>query len=119
MGLDEEVEEIEEGEEPDYVEAEEENDADLEEEYEDDELGEDAEEEDLEEEYVDEDEENVDEDEDAEEDNEYDLGITKEGVKETTEDLNAIYKDGVAVAKELKDAFDDIKSALNFKDLFK
>ena len=51
------------------------------------------------------------------EDNPYDLGITKEGVAEATNDMNAIYKDGIAVAAELKDAFDDIKSAFDFSFL--
>ena len=51
------------------------------------------------------------------EDNHYDLGITKEGVAEATNDMNAIYKDGIAVAAELKDAFDDIKSAFDFSFL--
>ena len=59
--------------------------------------------------YVEEDEEEAEE-----EDNPYDLGITKEGVAEATNDMNAIYKDGIAVAAELKGAFDDIKSALDF-----
>ena len=66
--------------------------------------------------YVEDDEEDVDgagED----EDNPYDLGITKEGVAEATNDMNAIYKDGIAVAAELKDAFDDIKSAFDFSFL--
>lgn len=43
-----------------------------------------------------------------------DLGITREGVQEATDDMNAIMKDGVAVAAELKGAFDDIKGALDF-----
>lgn len=54
-----------------------------------------------------------------EEDNPYDLGITKEGVAEATSDMNAIYKDGIAVAAELKGAFDDIKSALDFTSFLK
>ena len=54
-----------------------------------------------------------------EEDNPYDLGITKEGVAEATNDMNAIYKDGIAVAAELKGAFDDIKSALDFTSFLK
>ena len=53
------------------------------------------------------------------EDNPYDLGITKEGVAEATNDMNAIYKDGIAVAAELKGAFDDIKSALDFTSFLK
>lgn len=56
---------------------------------------------------------------DEDEDNPYDLGITKEGVAEATQDVNAIYKDGVAIAAELKGAFDDIKSALDFSSLLK
>lgn len=60
-----------------------------------------------------------DDEEEAEEDNPYDLGITKEGVAEATSDMNAIYKDGIAVAAELKGAFDDIKSALDFTSFLK
>ena len=60
-----------------------------------------------------------DEEEAEEEDNPYDLGITKEGVAEATNDMNAIYKDGIAVAAELKGAFDDIKSALDFTSFLK
>ena len=59
------------------------------------------------------------EEEAEEEDNPYDLGITKEGVAEATNDMNAIYKDGIAVAAELKGAFDDIKSALDFTSFLK
>ncbi|MDR0514458.1 MAG: hypothetical protein LBG81_04780 [Coriobacteriaceae bacterium] len=59
------------------------------------------------------------EDEPAEEDDEYDLGITKETVSAATNDFNAIYKEGAAAAKELKDAFNDIKSAFNLGGLFK
>lgn len=51
--------------------------------------------------------------------NEFDLGITKEGVKEVTGDANAIYQDGVAIASELKDAFVDIKDAFDFSFLKK
>lgn len=56
----------------------------------------------------------VEDDDDDEEDNEFDLGITTEGVARATSDVNAIYRDGVAVANELKGAFDDIKSAFDF-----
>ncbi len=56
---------------------------------------------------------------DENEDNPYDLGITREGVAEATNDANAIYKDGIAVAAELKGAFDDIKSALDFSSILK
>lgn len=55
----------------------------------------------------------------AEADNEYDLGITREGVANATNDMNAIYKDGIAMAAEFKGAFDDIKSALDFSDILK
>lgn len=65
--------------------------------------------------YVEDDEDAADED----DDNEFDLGITKEGVAQATTDINAIYKDGVAVATELKGAFDDIKSAFDFKSVLK
>ena len=33
--------------------------------------------------------------------------------------MNAIYKDGIAVAAELKGAFDDIKSAFDFSSILK
>ena len=52
-------------------------------------------------------------------DGEYDLGITREGVANATNDMNAIYKDGIMVAAELKGAFDDIKGALDFGSLLK
>lgn len=45
---------------------------------------------------------------------EIDFGITKEGVAQATSDMNDIYRDGAAVAGELKAAFDDIKSAFDF-----
>lgn len=66
--------------------------------------------------YVEDEDEVFDDDDD---DDEFDLGITKEGVAAATSDMNAIYKDGVAVAAELKDAFDDIKGALDFSFLKK
>jgi hypothetical protein len=50
----------------------------------------------------------------ASDDEEFDLGITREGVAETTADLNAIYKDGVAIAGEFKEVFDDINESLSF-----
>lgn len=53
------------------------------------------------------------------EDDGYDLGITREGVANATSDMNAIYKDGIAMAAEFKGAFDDIKSALDFSDILK
>jgi hypothetical protein len=45
---------------------------------------------------------------------EFDLGITREGVAEATADLNIIYKEGSEVAKELKETFDDINESLSF-----
>lgn len=45
---------------------------------------------------------------------EFDLGISREGVAAATKDVNAIYKDGVAVAAELKETFDDIADSLSF-----
>lgn len=51
------------------------------------------------------------------EDGEYDLGITREGVKETTQDMNVLYHEGVETITELRDAFDDIKEGLNLDGL--
>ncbi len=65
--------------------------------------------------YVDEDEDDAT---DAGADDEYDLGITREGVAQATNDMNAIYREGVQTVAELKGAFDDIKSALDFGPLF-
>ncbi len=45
---------------------------------------------------------------------EYDLGITREGVAEATDNLNAIAKEGAATAKELKEAYDDIMDSVGF-----
>ena len=45
---------------------------------------------------------------------EFDLGISREGVAAATKDVNAIYKDGVAVASELKDTFDEIADSFSF-----
>ncbi len=43
-----------------------------------------------------------------------DLGITREGVAETTADLNAIAREGAETAKELKAAYDDIMDSFGF-----
>lgn len=43
--------------------------------------------------------------------------ISYKAVQGATDDMNAIFKDGVKVASEFKGAYDDIKEALNFKDL--
>lgn len=45
---------------------------------------------------------------------EYDLGITREGIAETTADLNALAKEGAETAKELKEAYDDIMDSFGF-----
>lgn len=70
--------------------------------------------------YVDMDEyEFVDDEEDAKvvrasDGEEFDLGITREGIEEATADVNAIYKDGVEIAAELKSTFDDIAEGMSF-----
>ena len=40
-----------------------------------------------------------------------------EGVAEATSDMNDIYRDGVAIAVDLKDALSEIKEALDFSDI--
>ncbi len=50
----------------------------------------------------------------ASDEEEFDLGITREGISEATKDMNAIYKDGAEVAAEFKEAMDDISESLNF-----
>lgn len=40
-------------------------------------------------------------------------------VQGATDDLNSIYHDGAAVAKELKDAYEDIKKLMDIRGLFK
>lgn len=50
----------------------------------------------------------------ASDEEEFDLGITREGIAEATADMNAIYKDGSEVAAELKDAMNDISESLSF-----
>lgn len=52
-----------------------------------------------------------------EEGGEYDLGITREGVKETAQDMNAIYHEGIETITELRDAFDDIKEGFGLDGL--
>jgi hypothetical protein len=42
-----------------------------------------------------------------------------EKLQTTTNDLNDIYRDGVAVAKELKGAYDDIAAMFDFKNWLK
>lgn len=50
----------------------------------------------------------------ASDDEEFDLGITREGVAEATVDMNAIYKEGSAVLSELKDTMDEINEGMSF-----
>ena len=50
----------------------------------------------------------------SDEDNPYDLGITREGVAEATSDMNDIYRDGVAIAVDVKDALSEIKEGTRF-----
>lgn len=45
---------------------------------------------------------------------EIDIGITREGVAETTADLNAIAKEGAETVKELKEAYNDIMENFGF-----
>lgn len=108
MDVDEELEIMEDDEWTDSEEAEEEDDFEEEEEWEDDEFDE-------------EDEAEFDEEDEADDDDDDDdeAFITREKVAGATNDFNSIYKEGAATARELKDAFDDIKDAFNFKDLFK
>lgn len=50
----------------------------------------------------------------ASDEEEFDLGITREGIADATADMNAIYKDGVAIAAEFKETIDDINEGLSF-----
>lgn len=68
--------------------------------------------------YVDEDE---DDDDDphtkvvrAEDGEEFDLGITREGIAEATADMNVVYKEGAEVIGELKDTMAEIGESLSF-----
>ena len=45
---------------------------------------------------------------------ESDIDLSREGLKETTADLNAIAKEGAETAKELKEAYDDIMENFGF-----
>lgn len=44
----------------------------------------------------------------AEDGEQFDIGLSREAIAEATDDINAIYKEGAAVAAELKDALGDI-----------
>ena len=48
-----------------------------------------------------------------------DVTVSYKDIQQTTDDVNAIYKDGVKVASELKEAYADIQKALDFKSLLK
>lgn len=50
----------------------------------------------------------------AEDGEEFDLGITREGVAEATAGMNDIYREGVAVASELKQTVDEISESMSF-----
>lgn len=56
---------------------------------------------------------------DEEEPNEFDPGISREGVQQATDDMNAIYKTGASTVAEIAGAVNDIKSAFDFKSLLK
>lgn len=45
---------------------------------------------------------------------EFDLGITREGIAEATTDMNAIYREGSAVASELKETLSEISEEMSF-----
>lgn len=45
---------------------------------------------------------------------EFDLGITREGVAEATSDMNAIYREGAEVVSELKETFNEINEGFSF-----
>ena len=44
----------------------------------------------------------------------FDLGITREGVAEATQDMNAIYQEGKEIAGEFKEAYDDLSETFSF-----
>lgn len=50
----------------------------------------------------------------AEDGEEFDLGITREGIAEATDDMNVIYKEGSEVMSELKETMDDISESMSF-----
>lgn len=45
--------------------------------------------------------------------------LSYKNMQSTTDDLNSIYREGVAVAREIKGAVDDIKGLFDLKGLFK
>lgn len=50
----------------------------------------------------------------AEDGEEFDLGITREGIAEATADMNVVYKEGVQVIGELKDTMAEISESMGF-----
>ena len=50
----------------------------------------------------------------AEDGEEFDLGISREGIEEATQDANAIYKDGIEIAAEFKGIMSDISDSMSF-----
>ena len=51
----------------------------------------------------------------ASDEKEFDLGLTRETIKEVTSDMNSIYQDSKEVVDELKEALDDISDSLHLK----
>lgn len=50
----------------------------------------------------------------AEDGEEFDLGITREGIAEATADMNVVYKEGAQVIGELKDTMAEIGESMSF-----
>ncbi|MCI9129245.1 MAG: hypothetical protein HFJ65_02845 [Eggerthellaceae bacterium] len=50
----------------------------------------------------------------AEDGEEFDLGITREGIAEATQDMNVVYKEGAEVLSELKETMDEISESMSF-----
>ncbi len=50
----------------------------------------------------------------AEDGEEFDLGISREGIEEATKDANAVYREGVQVAAEFKGIMSDISESMSF-----
>ncbi len=45
---------------------------------------------------------------------EFDLGISREGIAEATQDMNAVYREGAQVIGELKDTMSEISESMGF-----
>lgn len=45
--------------------------------------------------------------------------LSYRNVQNATDDLNSIYRDGIAAAKEVKDVVDEIKGMFDIKGMFK